>query len=113
MAELQVYAAQLEAAGHVVTSRWVRGVHPVGGDVSKYAAEDIEDVIAADAIISFTEEPRSSNSNGGRHVEHGLALGRGKRLIVVGFRENVFHHLEHCEFFETWPEALAAIGGAQ
>jgi hypothetical protein len=112
MAELQAYSAQLEAAGHTVTSRWVRGAHPLGGDVALYAQEDVEDVIAADCVISFTEMPRSAATNGGRHTEFGVALAFEKRLIVVGHKENVFHHLPEVEFFETWPEALAAIGGA-
>jgi hypothetical protein len=112
MTEMRKYKADLEAAGHTVVARWITGAHPLGGDVARYAAEDVEDVVAADCIISFTEQPRSSNSNGGRHVEHGIAIGFEKRLVVVGHRENVFHHLPGVEFFETWEQALTAIGGA-
>ena len=49
--------------------------------------------MAADAVIVFTEMPNSVLATGGSHVEFGLALAQGKRVIVVGPRENVFHYL--------------------
>ena len=53
--------------------------------------------MAADAVIIFTEIPNTILATGGRHVEFGLALAQGKRVIivspVVSPRENVFHYL--------------------
>lgn len=130
--ELCAYREQISALGHSVTSRWLNGSHqisdagtPIGdrgetlveGDAggaseeaerlrAMFATEDVSDVVSADVVISFTEPPRSSASRGGRHVEHGIALALRKMLIVVGYRENIFHWLPQVQFFETWDEAL-------
>lgn len=127
--EMQGYAAELRAAGHTVTSRWINGSHqvmlngePLGAEREamfesghtsmenqrrEFAGHDWDDLMAADIVISFTEQPRMvSNSRGGRHVEFGAALAAGKRCIVVGWRENVFHCLPTVEFCHTWPEAF-------
>lgn len=77
----------------------------------RFAMDDWEDVNVAELVISFTEPPRSSANRGGRHVEYGIALARGVRVIVVGHRENIFHWLPQVEFFASWPEAKAALKG--
>jgi nucleoside 2-deoxyribosyltransferase len=117
--EMLDYARDLKAAGHIVTSRWINGNHQISDDGLsaqaaeaervRFACEDRADLEAADCVISFTESPRSTNSRGGRHVEHGIALALGKRVIVIGHRENVFHCLPGIEFFETWSEARQAF----
>src|SRR5260221_13260147 len=93
-------AVFLERHGHVVTSREQRrgpeeksasafaGRNPL---LARYAAEDLADIDQADAVVLFTQAGR--HFAGGRHVEAGYALGKGKRLVVVGPRENVFYHL--------------------
>lgn len=81
-----------------------------------FCQEDLADVLAAQTVISFTEIPRQPTTNrGGRHVEFGIALaqavlGAEVRLIVVGPRENIFHHHPMVEQFDTWEEARQAIG---
>lgn len=117
--EMQGYRDQLEAIGHIVTSRWIHGDHQIDdaglslqakeAERIRFAQEDRDDLLSADCVISFTEAPRSSNSRGGRHVEYGMALALGRRAIVVGHRENVFHCLPEVEFYEGWPSALGAI----
>lgn len=117
--ELRAYRGDLQTRGHTVTSRWINGDHQIDdqglsaqakeSERIRFAQEDRDDLVGADCVISFTEAPRSSNSRGGRHVEHGMGLALGKRVIVVGHRENVFHCLPEVEFFKTWPEALAAL----
>lgn len=123
--ELCGYAEQLRQLGLEVTSRWLEGNHelpktPAGDAVDgvpvydtkirgKFAREDYLDCLSADVTISFTEEPRSSNGRGGRHVEFGIALANGQHVIVVGHRENVFHCLEEVEFCETWADALTEL----
>jgi nucleoside 2-deoxyribosyltransferase len=52
---------------------------------------DLEDIDAADVVVVFSPKKAFCNSTGGRHVEFGYALGTKKPLILVGFRENVFH----------------------
>ena len=66
--------------------------------------------MAADAVIIFTEIPNTILATGGRHVEFGLALAQGKRMIIVGPRENVFHYLlPDSQIFATWNKAFATI----
>ena len=116
--EMQKVRTDLEAAGYIVTSRWINGGHELTKEGSteaheaervRYAQEDFADLLAADCVISFTEIPRETKTRGGRHVEHGMALALGKRVIVIGYRENVFHCLPQCEFFTTWADALASL----
>jgi hypothetical protein len=113
----------LEALGHEVTSRWI---DQHGGDLSesvatsqlnsepeavvKYAHADIEDLTAADVVISFTSA--DGGGKGGRHIEFGLALGLGRRLIIVGPRENIFHTLPQVEHYPTWPRMVMAFAAA-
>ena len=107
--ELNGYRRALEARGHVVTSRWLSGTHQLGGDGlsvqaadaerERFASEDLADVMAAEVVISFTEEPRKTNGRGGRHVEFGVAYASGKTCVVIGPRENVFHHLPGVAYF--------------
>jgi nucleoside 2-deoxyribosyltransferase len=119
--ELFLHAMDLVSAGFVVTSRWIRGDHQASdeqltadpGLAERFAAEDVEDLRRADIVISFTEEPRSGHSRGGRHVEFGMALALGKRVLVVGHRENVFHCLPQVEYFETWEACLDALAGRE
>lgn len=103
------YAADLAASGHESTANWITGKHE-GWQPDEAAQEDIDDINSADGIISFTEELKTlTDSRGGRHVEFGYGLALGKRMIIVGWRENVFHHLPGVEFYETWEEALKKI----
>lgn len=128
--ELCGYREQLTGLGHKVTSRWLNGSHQIDsegrplGDTGellfeagapeidhfrwKFAQDDLEDILASETLIAFTEEPRSGHSRGGRHVELGIALGTGKRIIVAGPRENVFCWLPQIEHYDTWPDLLYA-----
>jgi len=129
-AELLGYRADLARAGITVTSRWLNGNHqidnhgipvtddgqraaigdPAAGRLrTRFAAEDVADVLAADMLIAFTEQPRASTTRGGRHVELGLALGAGKRVAVIGPRENLFCWLPHVEHHPAWPGFLATL----
>jgi len=109
--EMRAVRSQLVVLGHVVTSRWIdRDHHPDDSDIT-IANEDLVDLEQAHLVISFTEVIGShpGRNRGGRHVEFGVALASGKRLIVVGPRENVFHSVRSVEHFETWEEALTSL----
>lgn len=115
--ELRGIAEQLHSMGHVTNTRWLETEWVNRPDASsaappeyreKYAAIDREDVRDADCVINFTEAP-GDGSLGGRHVEFGMAVAWGKRVVVVGHRENLFHHLPEVEFFETTALMLAAF----
>jgi nucleoside 2-deoxyribosyltransferase len=108
------YRHDLEAAGHTVTASWLDQEVPDENlslrQAAKYAERDIADLKAADCIISFAEAPRAANfPRGGRHVEYGAAIALGKRLIVISYRENIFHFLPQVEFFRNWADCRRAL----
>lgn len=110
--ELRGYADDLRTMGHEVTSRWLQGRHqaPASLDHPQWASiaqEDVDDLAAADALISITEPSRGGG--GGRHVEFGLGLAWGKRMLLVGAAENLFHTLPSVEAYPTWEAALAGL----
>ena len=63
--EMQIYAKELQALGHTVTSRWIRGDHELRahGEAERedwqerWAREDWHDLEHADTVIAFTEGP--------------------------------------------------------
>jgi hypothetical protein len=127
--ELCSYRDHLKKIGFDVQARWLNGDHqlsdqgvPIGeagqnlvenGSLEaaallreKFALDDFEDVKNADIVISFTEESRSVFGRGGRHVEFGIGIALGKQSVIVGHRENIFHHLPWVLFFEDFNEVL-------
>src|SRR5277367_3461579 len=104
--EMRAIRDRIVAMGHEVNSRWLEEEYESSGHGSsqappehheKWAKYNYQDVLLCDTMVNFTEPPNSCG-RGGRHVELGLALAWGKRLIVVGHRENVFHNLPQVEF---------------
>jgi hypothetical protein len=107
--ELRGYREQLLSIGDSVTSRWL-DFRKMPTWSCAIARDDCEDLMAADAVIIFTEIPNTILATGGRHVEFGLALAQGKRVIIVGPRENVFHYLlPNSQIFATWSKTFATI----
>ena len=114
--ELMGYADVLRLAGHEVTARWIDGRHDTPPDgmapdsvehLGWAAAEDVADVLAADWLIGFTGG--ATRARGGRHVKWGIALATGKRLTLIGERENVFHCLPGVEVFPDWTAFVRAV----
>lgn len=106
--EMQHVATTLIQQGHSITSRWIWGAY-AGNDTTildlehrtlaqTVAAYDLEDLHAAECLIGFTEGP-GVISRGGRHVEWGIAVSLGKRLILIGTPEHVFHCLPQVEVY--------------
>ena len=125
--EVNNYADKLREAGYEVTSRWLLGIHQLheGAEAvdvpapsvpiesRPFAQDDLDDVRRSHVVISFTERPHvNGGSRGGRHVEFGMALAWGKRLLIVGPRENVFHTLPQVQQFNQWgPSVIKALEG--
>ena len=113
--EIHGYALALRAIGVEVVSTWDQedyaptvALGEVPGPVLAAIAEkDLRDLHAADTLIFFTEPQDVQPPRGGRHVEFGIALALGHRLIVVGERENIFHHLPQVEVIQH----ISEIGG--
>lgn len=119
-AELQGYAGQIDELGlGYVKAAWLSEDHDWDGSQStvpeveaaqRFALDDLADLIAADLIVVFTEQPGSGGRNrGGRHVEYGAALALKKWVVIVGPAENVFHTLPQAARFADWTGALAHI----
>lgn len=133
--ELCGYREQLRAMGYTVDAVWLNGEHqisdtgePIGehgeslvedDDVCdraatmrmKFAEDDLANVQDCDLLIAFTEEPRSGGgrNRGGRHVELGIAIGQGKRIMIVGPRENLFCWLPEIDQCDCWEEARLTL----
>lgn len=113
--ELRGVRDVLTAKGFVVTSRWLdteweendgQGSSAAPPEYRReFAIKDMIDVQVCDAIIAFTEPPRS-NGRGGRHVEFGMAAAWGKKLIVIGPEENIFHYLPGVFVYRNIEELL-------
>lgn len=119
-AEMRGVRDVLVALGFEVTSRWIDqhggnllesvvaeklNANPAG--CAHYARIDLEDLEAADMVISFTSA--DGGGKGGRHIEFGYAIGRGKPVLICGPRENVFHTLAGVQCFPDWPHMLAHL----
>ena len=121
--EMNTYSTQLINTGFKVNSRWLKGtrqIHPspekvdnnennVAWEARPFAQDDLEDIKACDTLIFFAEPANSHFKRGGRHVEFGIALALGKRIMVVGNRENVFHCLPQVEHYDNFEQCLGAI----
>lgn len=94
--EMKGYADQLADDGHEITANWVYGGE-TGLTLTDIADLDVNDVIRADGIVSFTEPYGSINKGGGRHSELGMGIIIQKlirpeyKMFIVGEREQVFH----------------------
>lgn len=93
--DMQLIVPLLEAVGIGVQATWLDGSHEGFTDpaiLAACASWDLADVALCDLLVFFSEHPDVGFTSGGRHVELGYALGRGKRVVVIGPAENVFHH---------------------
>lgn len=117
--EAHALGRQLQALGHVITSRWMRpdadhvapcgqSEEPAYPDRQRFALEDLEDLTHSDCAILLGEPPRNT-SRGGRLVEFGIAVGFGYRVMVIGHRETVFQCLPEVEFYETQAALVARL----
>jgi nucleoside 2-deoxyribosyltransferase len=101
-----------------VCSRWLQEtVSPtvtLGELSSAYHREtaqvDLDDVDDCDIFVFFSEDPLSGVPRGGRHVEFGYALAKGKRIAVIGPEENTFHYLSQIQHYLSVQEFLDAEG---
>ena len=95
--------------GHIVNAHWLER----SLDSSRYKApgdaaqEDLDDIFADEMVVSFTMDPKTTGyQSGGRHVEYGFSYALGKKMVIVGPEENVFHALPGVKRFDTFGEFL-------
>lgn len=114
--------------GVTCTSRWLDGEPQ---DLADIADMDRADVVRADVLVTFTDEPSKVTAivadnvcsavepgsvsphpwahRGGRHVEFGGAWMLGKVCIVCGPRENFAHHARDVRVCASWDECLGML----
>ncbi len=119
--ETRQYAKELRELGVVVTSRWLEEPSDPNHSLKDHsvfqhkeaAIKDRDDLLLAEDFVVFTVDPDALTRRGGRHVETGIALAKGKRVIVCGPHENIFHYLDGvivCETFDEVKQILQKKG---
>jgi len=108
MDEMRCYAFLLESGlGYTVTSKWLYG-NEIGMTDAEAAIMDIEDITEADICLSLTQPFGSMFTGGGRHTEFGYALAMGKECVIIGEREQIFHHLPQIKQYNTFDDYMKA-----
>lgn len=113
---------ELEAMGIEVTSRWLnerKGASSNLEDLTprfcrEHAEIDKEDIRNCDVLVLFTQPPTEPFVRGGRHHEAGYAEGLGKKIVLCGPIENIFHYnLDYiqCNDFTEVKHFLEYLGG--
>lgn len=91
----------LEHRGHEVTSRWLKQLDENNDETAR---ADLEDVRWADTLIFLHPEAWHDRGTGGRHFEMGYAYALAKRIILIGQRTSIFHHLSDVEVIDSIAE---------
>jgi nucleoside 2-deoxyribosyltransferase len=116
--ELRALIPLLKERNITVQSRWLNETLALDAKLSdvspalcrEFAQVDLDDIDAADTLVFFAEDPLVGTPRGGRHVEFGYALAKGKRLVVIGAQENIFHFLPNTIIYSTVQDFLDAEG---
>lgn len=115
------YAAELSFIDMKCTSSWLNEEHKISAgtvgaatdledaQVRQHVMNDYNDVSDSDVLVLFTESVTGEKGGGGRHVETGFALAKGKKVIVIGEPENVFHRGPQVTIVPNWHEALLQL----
>jgi nucleoside 2-deoxyribosyltransferase len=119
--QVKAYAKQLEDAGFEITSTWLQERKGSGTELTElsnrflreHAANDLRDIEAADMVVFFSVGPTELTKRGGRHVEFGLAYAMGKKIVVCGPKENIFHYLDEIVQFNTFDDMLRVLKGSK
>lgn len=116
--ELRTIRTELQSFGYDVVCRWLDTEWNHKDDTgssaappeyrAEYAVKDLEDVRSCDVLVAFAERVRGGR--GGRHVEMGAALALGKHVIVVGWKEHIFHEHPSVRFVFGPTEGTALYG---
>jgi hypothetical protein len=112
--ELLRHAVELEEDGHIVTSSWIReeevGISPAESQAPSVAARNVEEIASSQVFLAYSELAASPHrGRGGRQVEFGIAVALGKRLILCGPPEHVFHRLTAVEHHDRFDAVRAAL----
>jgi hypothetical protein len=108
--EMRGYRRYLELIGWEVVSTWIDEEEDCSNKSKDYAKTDLKDLEIANVIIAFTGPPYYGTleeiARGARHAEFGYALAKEKLIILIGNKENIFHHLDKVNQYDTWEDFL-------
>jgi nucleoside 2-deoxyribosyltransferase len=115
--EIKALVPLLQENGLQVQARWLdEEISPTSqlSDLTpayctEQAQVDLDDIKACDIFVLFADEV-AKTTRGGKHVEFGVALAQGKRVIVVGSPENIFHYLPGVIHYASLGDFLDAEG---
>lgn len=117
--EIAGVAEQLkQIPGIEITSRWLREPSATGHKINprfrrRRAQEDVADVRKADMLVRFSDDLSGPTvlarlATGARMFEMGLAYAEGKKIVVVGGRQQIFDslpriiHLRHVDELKSY-----------
>jgi nucleoside 2-deoxyribosyltransferase len=106
--EAKLLTMLLQAAGARIMSTWVD--EPLAPDVSEwtdYAKKDVNEIQNSSVLIVLTNQEGRRSTTGGHHWETGYAYALGKRIVLIGPKENVFHYLPGMEHYPDLEAFLA------
>lgn len=106
-AEMAECRAIMQAAGYNVVARWIDeeaesdDAAPTDDYRMECALTDLQDVAACDVFVCFI-----GGVGAGHHTELGLALAGGKRIVLIGQKNNIFHYLPLLEYYTDFADFL-------
>lgn len=119
------FAGSLDRVDSRCVSSWLTEEHEINegttgpatklddATVSGHALDDLVDINSCDVFVLITANQLmgKATTSGGRHVETGYALAKGKHIIVLGEPENIFHRIASgpVERADSWHDVLLAI----
>lgn len=114
MEAMKLRREEFKAAGIGCTAQWIDNKEDSFKDSLHDAAQmDLNDIDAAEVFVGYTLKKGTMFSSGGRMVELGYAIAKGKWIILIGDRENVFCHLEYICVVSSTDEAIQVIKNLQ
>lgn len=99
-----------EASGHEVTSSWLDNAEDKL-TFKDIAILDLQDIDRADAVCLYTEPYGTPVPGGGRMVEFGYGMGKGKQMFIVGPLENIFHWHPNVMIFPSTKYLVRYLNG--
>jgi hypothetical protein len=100
--------ARLAEHGIGCTASWLDKVIDNQANQKRAALMCMTDITRADVLVMLNPAKVHKSGTGGRHTEFGIAIHAGKGVVIVGARENVFHHLDLVRCVPPRPEGSIA-----
>ena len=94
--EVQRIKGILEDLGFECTNRWQDLSDDY--DARESALLNLHDLHRSEILVLLTD---SDSTTGGYHVEFGLCMARRMPIILVGPRQNIYHHLDLVDRVDT------------